>query len=135
MTNDIETVEQVCEEFKTPKYTCKNCDFKICPSINAFSGRVLAARKREIADEKRISDAVIKSLRNRKLEKDREVAEKDNEIARLRAALKTVLECKVMSAMTAEIEPGKSEYCAAIIEKAQRIYNEGEENQNEGGAK
>ena len=54
---------------------------------------------------------------------------------RLRAALKTVLECKVMSAMTAEIEPGKSEYCAAIIEKAQRIYNEGEENQNEGGAK
>ena len=57
------------------------------------------------------------------------------ENARLRAALKTVLECKVMSAMTAEIEPGKSEYFAAIIEKAQRIYNEGEENQNEGGAK
>ena len=47
------------------------------------------------------------------------------ENARLRAALKTVLECKVMSAMTAEIEPGKSEYCAAIIEKAQRIYYEG----------
>ena len=47
------------------------------------------------------------------------------ENARLRAALKTVLECKVMSAMTAENEPGKSEYCAAIIEKAQRIYNEG----------
>ena len=57
------------------------------------------------------------------------------ENARLRAALKPVLECKVMSAMTAEIEPGKSEYCAAIIEKAQRIYNEGEENRNEGGAK
>ena len=53
------------------------------------------------------------------------------ENARLRAALKPVLECKVMSAMTAEIEPGKSEYCAAIIEKAQRIYNEGEENRNE----
>ena len=57
------------------------------------------------------------------------------ENARLRAALKPVLECKVMSAMTAEIEPGKSEYCAAIIEKAQRIYSEGEENRNEGGAK
>ena len=53
------------------------------------------------------------------------------ENARLRAALKPLLECKVMSAMTAEIEPGKSEYCAAIIEKAQRIYNEGEEKQNE----
>ena len=49
--------------------------------------------------------------------------------ARLRAALKPVLECKVMSAMTAEIEPGKSEYCATIIEKAQRIYNEGGENE------
>ena len=57
------------------------------------------------------------------------------ENARLRAALKPVLECKVMSAMTAEIKPGKSEYCAAIIEKAQRIYSEGEENRNEGGAK
>ena len=40
----------------------------------------------------------------------------------------------MMGAVTAEIEPGKSEYCAAIIEKAQRIYYEGEENQNEGGA-
>lgn len=57
------------------------------------------------------------------------------ENARLRAALKPVLECKVMSAMTAEIEPGKSEYCAALIEKAQRIYNEGEVKQKEGGEK
>ena len=58
--------------------------------------------------------------------RNHEVAELRAENARLRAALKPVLECKVMSAMTAEIEPGKSEYCAAIIEKAQRIYNEGE---------
>ena len=65
----------------------------------------------------------------------REVAELRAENDRLRAALKPVLECKVMSAMTAEIKPGKSEYCASIIEKAQHIYNEGEENQNEGGAK
>ena len=57
------------------------------------------------------------------------------ENARLRAALKPVLDCKVMGAVTAEIEPGKSEYFAAIIEKAQRIYNEGEGNQNEVGAK
>ena len=49
MTNDVETVEQACEEFKTPKYTCKNCDFKICPSINAFSNRVLTTHKREMA--------------------------------------------------------------------------------------
>ena len=43
---------------------------------------------------------------------------------RLRAALKPVLECKVFSAMTAEVKPGRSEYCAAIIEKVQHIYNE-----------
>ena len=46
------------------------------------------------------------------------------ENARLRAALKPVLECKVSSAMTAEVRPGRSEYCATIIEKAQHIYNE-----------
>ena len=44
------------------------------------------------------------------------------ENTRLRAALKPILECKVMSAMTAEIEPGRSDYCATIIERAQRIY-------------
>ena len=45
------------------------------------------------------------------------------ENTRLRAALKPILECKVMSAMTAEIEPGRSDYCASIIERSQRIYN------------
>lgn len=57
------------------------------------------------------------------------------ENARLRAALKPVLECKVISAMTVETGQGEGEYCAAIIEKAQRIYSEGEDNRNEGGAK
>ena len=60
MTNDIKTVEQVCKEFKTPKYTCENCDFKICPSINAFSDRVLAAHKREMASK----DTEITELHN-----------------------------------------------------------------------
>ena len=67
--------------------------------------------------------------------RQREVAELRSENARLRAALKPVLECKVMSAMTAEIEPGKSEYCAALIEKSQRIYNDGEEKEQEGDSK
>ena len=70
-----------------------------------------------------------------KASRNSEVAELRAENAILRAALKPVLKCKVMSAMTAEIEPGKSEYCAALIEKAQRIYNEGEVKQTEGGAK
>lgn len=46
------------------------------------------------------------------------------ENARLRAALKPVLECKVLSAMTAEVGKGESDYCSNIIFKAQRIYNE-----------
>lgn len=49
--------------------------------------------------------------------------------ARLRAALKPVLECKVRSAMAAETEPGRSDYCANIIEKAQRVYNESNESE------
>ena len=44
-----------------------------------------AQEMREIADEKRISDAVIKSLRDKKLEMAGEIADKDEEIARLRA--------------------------------------------------
>ena len=54
---------------------------------------------------------------------NREVEELRKENALLRAAMKPILECKVMSAMTAEIEPGRSDYCAAIIERSQRIYN------------
>ena len=43
-----------------------------------------AQEMREIADEKRISDAVIKSLRDKKLEMAGEIAAKDEEIAGLR---------------------------------------------------
>ena len=50
--------------------------------------RVEETHKREMADEKRISDAVIQSLRDKKLEMAGEIAEKDEEIARLRALVK-----------------------------------------------
>ena len=63
------------------------------------------------------------------------VEELQEENKRLRAALKPVLECKVLSAMTAEVKPGRSEYCATIIEKVQHIYNDGESKQKEGDAK
>ena len=42
---------------------------------------------KELADEKRISDAVIKSLRDKKLEMAGEIAVKDSEIAELRECL------------------------------------------------
>lgn len=51
------------------------------------------------------------------------------ENARLRAALKPVLECKVLSAMTAETESGEYDFCSNIIFNAQRIYNEGGESE------
>ena len=42
-----------------------------------------AQEMREIADEKRISDAVIQSLRDKKLEMAGEIAAKESEIAKL----------------------------------------------------
>ena len=48
----------------------------------------LRALVKEMADEKRISDAVIKSLRDKKLEMAGEIADKDEGIARLRALVK-----------------------------------------------
>ena len=45
--------------------------------------RVEAAHKREMADEKRISDAVIQSMRDKKLEMAGEIAAKEAEIAKL----------------------------------------------------
>ena len=89
----------------------------------------LAASNDELALARSNSRAMYHRLNSENIrisEMDRETIHGlREENARLRAALKPVLECKVMSAMTAEIEPGKSEYCAAIIEKAQRIYYEG----------
>ena len=134
-----ETIADIVSEMRGPYYKMgrsnASLDKDMMGYMSFMANRIEAANKREMADEKRISDAVIRSLRDKKLEMAGEIAVKEAEIARLRAALNPVLDCKVMSAMTAEIEPGKSEYCAAIIEKAQRIYNEGEENRNEGGAK
>ena len=123
-----ETIADIVADIRAQNQGLPEDSYALSPlvcDLLSLADRIEAAYNRELADEKHISDAIIKSLRDKKLEKDREVAEKDNEIARLRAALKPVLDCKVMGAVTAEIEPGKSEYCSAIIEKAQRIYYEG----------
>lgn len=47
--------------------------------------RIEAAHKREMADEKRISDAVIQSLRDKKLEMAGEIAAMEAEVSDLRA--------------------------------------------------
>ena len=50
--------------------------------------RILAAHDREIVDEKRIYDAVVQSLRDKKLEMAGEIAAKEAEIAKLRECLR-----------------------------------------------
>ena len=91
----------------------------------------LRALVKEMADEKHISDAIIKSLRDKKLEMAGEIAAKDAEIKNLRSALKPVLELE-------DIYDGHwpfASLAADAVKESQRIYKEGEENQNEGGAK
>ena len=58
----------------------------------------LRALVKELADEKRISDAVVQSLRDKKLEMAGEIADKDEEIARLRA-----LVCEMADALDTTI--------------------------------
>ena len=87
MSNDNETVEQVCESVE---YLCGTDGGGLeifGENINPISlaDRIKAACKREMADEKRISDAVIQSLRDKKLEMAGEIAEKEAEVSTLRA--------------------------------------------------
>ena len=56
--------------------------------LASYADRIEAAAKSEIADEKRISDAVIQSLRDKKLEMAGEIVEKDAEVSALRALVK-----------------------------------------------
>ena len=56
--------------------------------LASYADRILAAHDREMADEKRISDAVIQSLRDKKLEMAGEIAAKDAEVSALRALVK-----------------------------------------------
>ena len=76
MANDNETVEQVCAGIKTriEELWEQSLGEMLNGDVDEFSDRILAAHKREIADEKRISDAVIQSLRDKKLEKEAEVS-------------------------------------------------------------
>ena len=59
--------------------------------LRALSDLIEAEHKREIADEERISDAVVQSLRDKKLEMAGEIAAKDEEIAKLRECLKEAI--------------------------------------------
>ena len=86
MANDNETVAEIVSDM----YAYDSGEISDI-WVHLFADRIEAAAKREIADEKRISDAVIQSLRDKKLEMDGEIVEKDAEIVRLRELVSELL--------------------------------------------
>ena len=60
-------------------------------NVQQVKDRIIDAHRREIADEKRISDAVVQSLRDKKLEMAGEIAAKEAEIAKLRECMKEAI--------------------------------------------
>ena len=85
MSNETnETIEDIVAEMREGVVA----DGWMEQTLREFADRVEAAHKREIADEKRISDAVVQSLRDKKLDMAGEIAAKDAEIAELRECLR-----------------------------------------------
>ena len=86
-----ETITDIVADIRAQNQGLPEDDYALSPLVAdllSFADRIESAHKREMADEKRISDAVIKSLRDKKLEMAGEIADKDEEIARLRALVK-----------------------------------------------
>ena len=100
-----ETIADIVSEMRGPYYKMgrsnASLDKDMMGYMSFIANRIEAAHKREreagaeaaqicgeigeMVDEKRISDAVIKSLRDRKLEMEREIVAKDAEVSTLRA--------------------------------------------------
>ena len=92
MSNETnETIADIVSEVRRVAYNVAVADantlngWRPAAFLSMLADRIEAVHERELADEKRISDAVIKSLRDKKLEMAGEIADKDEEIARLRA--------------------------------------------------
>ena len=86
-----ETIEDIVADIRAQNQGLPEDSYALSPQVCdllSLADRIEAAAKREIADEKRISDAVIQSLRDKKLEMAGEIAVKDAEIARLRSLVK-----------------------------------------------
>lgn len=138
MNKENETISDIVAEMKNLVKSNGTKSRTNIPTLTirawlSLANRIEAAYKREVADLTRECER-LKEERNRSgLAARAEVSERlhalTKENARLRAALKPVLACKVRSAMTAETEPGRSDYCSNIIEKAQRVYNESNESE------
>lgn len=118
-----DTIEDIVADIRAQNQGLPEDSYALSPlvcDLLSFADRIEAEHKREMADENRISDAVIQSLRDKKLEMAGEIAAKENEIASLRAALKPVLELE-------ENNSGLWPFAAlavAAVKEAQRIYKE-----------
>ena len=95
MSNETnETIEDIVADIRAQNQGLPEDSYALSPlvcDLLSFADRVEAAHKREMADEKRISDAVVQSLRDKKLEMAGEIAAKDAEIAELRECLKEAI--------------------------------------------
>ena len=91
MSNETnETIADIVADIRAQNQGLPEDSYALSPQVCdllSLADRIEAAEKREIADEKRISDAVIQSLRDKKLEMAGEIAVKDAEIAELRECL------------------------------------------------
>ena len=98
MSNETnETIADIVSEVRRVAYNVAVADantlngWRPAAFLSMLADRIESAHKREMADEKRISDAVIQSLRDKKLEMAGEIAEKEAEIAKLRECLKEAI--------------------------------------------
>ena len=89
-----ETITDIVADIRAQNQGLPEGSYALSPlvcDLLSLADRIEAAHKREMADEKRISDAVIQSLRDKKLEMAGEIAEKEAEIAKLRECLKEAI--------------------------------------------
>ena len=89
-----ETIEDIVADIRAQNQGLPEDSYALSPlvcDLLSLADRIEAAAKHELADEKRISDAVIQSLRDKKLEMAGEIAEKEAEIAKLRECLKEAI--------------------------------------------
>ena len=94
MSNETnETIADIVSEVRRVAYNVAVADantlngWRPALCLSMLSDRIEDAHDREMADEKRISEAVVQSLRDKKLEMAGEIAVKDAEIAELRECL------------------------------------------------
>ena len=81
-----ETIADIVADIRAQNQGLPEDSYALSPlvcDLLSLADRIEAAAKREIADEKRISDAVVQSLRDKKLEMAGEIAAKESEIAKL----------------------------------------------------